>query len=481
MYNKCNMLFLNRFSELSRLRKANERKDSTFIVVWGRRRVGKTRLLLEWLNKTPGGLYWVADESTASIQRRYFALALEQYLPGFSQIEYPDWGVLFDRLAKEARAAHWRGPLVIDEFPYLVATSPELPSILQRFIDHDAKETNMIFALCGSSQRLMQGLVLNANEPLYGRAQEIIKLKPINPFYLQSALNLKDVKKSVEAYSVWGGIPRYWELAASYNERIFESVEALVLDPQGILHEEPMRLLLEESPPAITLRPVLDAIGSGAHKLSEIAARLNLPSTALTRPLERLRDLGYVERETPFGTSEKDTKRSLYKIQDPFLRFWFSVVAPRRSALSQIGKKARLMWLKETLPILWAQTWEDLCRTSISYLSEKLNGVIFEPAKRFWHGNGPEWDVVAESFDKKILLLGEAKWTEKIPSTQFIEHTMNQLIAKGAPYPLSKYAKVYYVIFVPEKPKVYLNLPENIFILDAQNVIMDAGKAALEF
>jgi AAA+ ATPase superfamily predicted ATPase len=468
MYNNDIMLFLNRFSEIERLEKVTNQPESAFLVIWGRRRVGKTRLLLEWL-KNNQGLYWVADESSAIMQRRYFCLALEQRLPGFSQFEYSDWGLLFERLAKEAKLANWRGPLVIDEFPYLVATSPELPSILQRFIDHDAKNINLLFAISGSNQRLMQGLVLNSDEPLYGRAQEIIKLMPLKPKYLQSALQLATARKTIEAYSVWGGIPRYWELATVYKQDINEAIDAIVLNPQGILHEEPMRLLLEESPPAIALRPILDAIGSGVHKLSEIAGRLNLPSTSLSRPLERLRDLGYIEREIPFGTSEKDTKRALYKIKDPFLRFWFHVVAPKRSALSQIDKEARLMWLEEKFPVLQTQAWEDLCRNSIPHLRNRLNNIVFEPAKRFWHGTGPEWDIVSESFNKKILLLGEAKWLDKTPSVQNIERILQELMSKGTVN--QSYETIYYVIFVPEKPKEPMKLSENVFVLDANDVI----------
>ena len=473
------MQFLNRKLELTYLKKIGESQGAAFVVIYGRRRIGKTRLLLEWLNQSQG-LYWVADESSANLQRRYFSLALEQHLSGFSQIEYPDWSIFFERLAKEANQANWRGPLVIDEFPYLVATSPELPSILQRFIDHEAKKAKLIVAICGSDQRLIQGLILNANEPLYGRAQAIIKLEPLHPYYLQFALKLKTAKECVKTYSIWGGIPRYWELAAALEGSLNESIESLVLNPQGILHEEPMRLLLEELPPAITLRPILDAIGFGMHKLSEIAGRLNVPSTSLSRPLERLRDLGYVEKEIPFGALEKNSKRTLYKIKDPFLRFWFDVVAPRRSALSQTTKKNRILWLEKSFPFVIAQTWEELCRQAIPYLSDIWGGIPFEPARRFWHGAGPEWDIVAESFDKKILLLGEVKWKDEIPSVKFLEKTAQELISKGSPSFHSNFANIYYVIFVPEKPKNKKILSNNIFFVDASDVIILAGKAALE-
>ncbi len=465
-----NMLFLNRTTELTRLNRISEQEESSFVVIWGRRRIGKTRLLLEWL-QSQNSVYWVADESAATVQRRYFSLALEQQLPGFAQIEYPDWGILFERLAKEVMTIGWRGPLVMDEFPYLVTTSPELPSILQRFIDHLAPPAKLIVAICGSSQRLMQGLVLDAKEPLYGRAKEIIKLAPIDPAYLKEALKLTDPKDIVKAYSVWGGIPRYWELAAPYGKNLLEAVEALALDPQGILHDEPPRLLLEEAPPATALRPILDVIGLGVHRLSEIAGRLGQPATSLARPLERLRELQFIEKEIPFGIPEVVIKRALYKIKDPFLRFWYGAVAKKRSVLTQVGKQARLLWLQDTLPTLINQTWEELCRTAISHLSTKLDNIIFEPAQRFWHGNGPEWDVVAKAFSKKILLVGEAKWTEKVPSVAFLQEVLSQLIAKGTPYPITEDMTVYYILFIPEKPKVKMQWPKNVYIFDAEDVI----------
>jgi hypothetical protein len=128
-------------------------------------------------------------------------------------------------------------------------------------------------------------------------------------------------------------------------------------------------------------------------------------------------------------------------------------------------------WLKEVLPSLWSKTWEDLCRVSIPHLSVYLNNEIFEIGKRFWHGNGPEWDVVASSFDRKAILLGEAKWSEKIPSASDLESLLHQLIAKGTSVPFQESTTFYYAIFVPEKPKEKINLPKNTFVLDAKEVI----------
>jgi hypothetical protein len=114
-----------------------------------------------------------------------------------------------------------------------------------------------------------------------------------------------------------------------------------VLDPLGPLHREPDRLLLEELPPAMETRPVLDAIGAGAHRLSEIAGRMGRPATSMSRPLQRLVAMGLVRREVPFGESEKKSRRSLYSIDDPFFRLWFRVVAPHRGALAAGSRATR--------------------------------------------------------------------------------------------------------------------------------------------
>lgn len=228
----------------------------------GRRRIGKTRLLLEWSERA-GGVYTVADQSAPDLQRAYFARAISQALPGFADVTYPDWERLLSRLAADAMSAGFTGPIVIDELPYLVAASPELPSILQRWIDHEAKRAKLRVALAGSSQRMMQGLVLSHAAPLYGRARVTIDLAGLSPEHIRAAFGRLTPVAVVEHWAAFGGVPRYWELAAERRGSARDRVLALALDPLGPLFAEPERLLLEESPPAVELRPVLDAIGGG--------------------------------------------------------------------------------------------------------------------------------------------------------------------------------------------------------------------------
>jgi len=341
---------------------------SDVAVVWGRRRIGKTRLLLEWCEKEKG-VYTVADQSAPDTQRAYFARAIAQVLPGFDDVTYPDWDRLLVRLANDAVTRKYHGPIVIDELPYLVQPSPELPSILQRWVDHDCKRAGLRIALAGSSQRMMQGLVLSHDAPLYGRAKVIMELRPLSPEHLGAMFG---ATKIVEGWTAWGGVPRYLELATSRTGTTIDRLTALALDPLGPLFSEPERLLLEESPPAIEMRPVLDAIGAGAHRLSEIAGRIGRPATSVGKPLERLMGMGLVRRETPYAEPERGGKRSLYKIDDPFLRLWFRVVAPNRAALTAGSPASRRALLEPHWPALVGQAWEEICRLALPGIAHRV-------------------------------------------------------------------------------------------------------------
>lgn len=448
------MKFVNRTEELDRLERLATSAGGGLAVVYGRRRIGKTRLLLEWAQRH-GGLYTVADQSAAQVQRRYFAQAVAERLPGFADVEYPDWRSLLARLARDAAALSWRGPLILDELPYLVTVSPELPAVLQRWLDHEALGARLTVAVAGSSQRMMQGLVLSGSSPLYGRAREILDLKPIDPTYLQEVLAPDSVRETVELYTAWGGVPRYWELAAELVGGVAAQVERLVLDPLGPLHREPDRLLLEEVPSALEVRPVLDAIGAGAHRVSEIAARLGRPATSMSRPLERLIEMGLVRREVPFGEPAKTSRRGLYKIADPFFRLWFRVVAPYRGPLASATRAARLQLLVRFWDELAAQAWEDVCRLRLPQLEESHPlgrlGPWTSPS-RWWSGAGPEWDVVAESLDGRRLLLGEAKWSGRPFGRKALDRARAELAAKPPPAHRAPRAgqEVIRALFVPE-------------------------------
>jgi hypothetical protein len=459
------MRWLDREPELARLARLGRRRDGGLAVIWGRRRVGKTRLLLEWV-RASSGIYFVADETAAAVQRRRLAEAVEPHLPGFAAVEYPDWGSLLARLARDAGNAGVRGPIVIDELPYLVAMEPDLPATLQRFIDHDARRARIVLALAGSSQRMMQGLILDRSAPLFGRATEAFEVKPLSPVWLETAHGLRRAVDVVQSWSLWGGLPRYWELAEPFADRR-DAVHDLVLDPAGVLHDEPARLLAEEAPPAVGLRPILDAIGSGASKLGEIAGRIGKPATSLARAMTRLAELGLIVRQTPFGEPERSTKRALYRLSDPFLRMWFSLVAPKRALLAQASRAARLALFDERVLHLDAASWEELCRAAVPSLSGPL-GIECGPASRYWGGAGPEWDVVAKV--DGVHLLGEVKWTTRPLSAAELAAIHARLLAKGRP-PFV-HGDVVHALFVPLLPRSRAQaLPRNVRVVDAAAVL----------
>ena len=212
-------------------------------------------------------------------------------------------------------------------------------------------------------------------------------------------------------------MPRYWELAEAFGGDLDTAVDALILDSTGPLHGEPDRLLREETPPATALRPILDVIGNGAHRISEIAGRLGKPASGLSKPLASLVEMGLVRRETPFGSDPRSGKRSLYRIDDPFLRLWFRVVAPHRAALAAAPRETRLRYWRRHRPSLESLAWEELCRMAVPLLHRSdttLAGLgPWEPAQRYWRGDAPELDVVARSVDGRRLLVGEVKWSMK--------------------------------------------------------------------
>lgn len=410
-----NLPFMNRTSELRKLNRIVSGTAPVLGVVYGRRRCGKSRLLQE-LPKA-GTVYYLADQSDSSLQRQAMARELSGVLPGFDDASYPSWSALFDAVNKRSpRCKNRPITVIIDEFPYLASEDPSLPSVLQKTIDTHTWKTHLI--LCGSSQRMMKGIVLDESAPLYGRAREIIKVRPLKAGWMGEALGV-DGKKAVEHFAVWGGVPRYWELCSEYST-LRRALRELVFDRDGILHEEPRRLLRDNMRTDTQPHSLLALIGSGVHRISEMAGRMGKPAMNLTKPLDLLIDMDLVSREVPFGEAGKNSKRTLYTINDPFCRFWYTYVQPNLSVLEQeLYDRVTEQW-RETFPHICGQAWESLARESIPHL--RIGGYTWNKASRWWarrgSGSHRELDIVAESTDGTALLLGEVKWGAFHPQTE---------------------------------------------------------------
>lgn len=244
--------------------------------------------------------------------------------------------------------------------------------------------------------------------------------------------SIRDANRAVEAFAVWGGTPRYWELARDHKD-LKSAIRTLVLSPLGVLHEEPQRLLLDDLRDTTQAASILALIGRGCHRLSEIAGRLGKPATSLSRPLQRLIELDLVRRDVPFGASVRSSKRTLYQIVDPFLRFWFRFIEPNRSRLEAREIALVSSEVMRTLPQHTSNVWEELSRASVVPLH--CFGSDWETARRWW-GRGTdrkpmELDVVAESQDGNAILFGEVKWSRSVN----VERELDLLREKSARFP----------------------------------------------
>jgi uncharacterized protein len=435
--------FLDRDEETARLARLLKSREGSLAVLYGRRRCGKSRLLREVLPQEQS-IYYVGDEREGALQRASLASEIARLLPEFDRVSYPDWDSLCARFWNEASPGT---ALVLDEFPALAAVAGELPSVLQKYVDR-YPERRIHLLLAGSSQRLMQGLALDRTAPLFGRAREILKIVPLRAGWIQRALPLPDPVQAVEAYAVWGGVPRYWELAGDHPD-LTAAVRALVLSPLGVLYEEPSRLLLDDLRDTAQAASILGLIGQGCHRASEIAARLEKPATSLSRPLERLIEMDLVARETPFGTSVRSSKRTLYRIADPFLRFWFRFVQPDRSRLEARQLAAVERDVATSFSHHVGEVWKELARASVPAL--ECFGRTWGPAGRWW-GPGQdrqplEIDVVAESDSGDALLIGEVKWT----APDDLARTLHELERKAAQLPFVEGRKVFLALWLKEQ------------------------------
>ena len=452
------MKFVDRIDEATRLKDALAREKSSLVVMYGRRRLGKSTLIKRVLSEND--VYFLADRSEGQHQRALLAKVIAQVFPDFEKLSYPDWESMF-------RAVNYRTDkrftLCLDEFPYLVEQSPELPSVLQKLVDEKQLKYNLV--LCGSSQNMMYGLFLDSTAPLYGRADEIMRLTPIRLPYIQEALNL-NAMNAIEEYAVWGGVPRYWELREN-RISLDDAMWHNILSVNGALYEEPIKLLQDDVKDIVKTSTIMSYIGTGANRLSEIAARCNEPATNLSRPLKKLVDLGFLEKDVPFGIDEKNAKKSLYKIADPFMAFYYQFVVPNRSFI-ELGRR---LPIEQALTAHFSESvnmqWEKLCRDAVT--GNLVNGVVYGKAKRSWGSvfnedkkpEQVEFDVMAESLDKKSLLVGECKWTTGENDKQLTA----ALLRKANLLPFAKNYTIVPVLFLKNAPKgdsENVMLPEDV-------------------
>lgn len=442
------MVFLDRKEEKARLDRLFDATEGALACLYGRRRCGKTRLLRECVARRANVFYHVADKSDRSAQMSRFIHEVSTRIPAFRAVVPGDWGTILDLWVQLAP----RGAiLVLDEFPYLAQRDEALPSILQRICD-ELPDTGHKIVICGSSQRMMQGFVLKQSEPLYGRAKEILPISPLRFEWMKVAFPSWRPMDRLKAWGVWGGVPRYWELQAGEAD-LWGCVRHNVCSPLGILRTEPQFLLLDDMGDTAQASAVLSFVGNGANRPSEIASRMGRPATDLARPLQRLAELGLVEKETPFG-ADAHGKKSLYRIADNFLNFWYTFVQPNLSRDDFLDSAADQALFNDRYGIYLGTVWERLVRETLRKKELPKCSILWRNAARWW-GTGldrrpMEIDIVAESSDGGTLLVGEAKLTVKEGGAARLLSSLEEN-ARNLPF-AGRYAKIVTRLFVADNP-----------------------------
>jgi AAA+ ATPase superfamily predicted ATPase len=408
--------FFSRERELAELDAVVAQRDAQFILVYGRRRVGKTTLLLHWAQRTGRPyIYWVARRDTPDIVRQSFARALWRWAYPEGERTEPsrvdDWELLFELMAE--KIGDQPVILIFDEFSYAVGSDPSLSSHLQALWDHRLKEKPVTLILAGSHIGTMVDLMAY-HAALYGRFTAQLPVDPLPFSALADFLPRYSVAQRVAIYAVAGGIPAYLERFDD-GESVGANIRRLFMRRTGMFRSEPFVLIGDViRRDTQTYEAVLGAVAAGRRTPKEIGSVVGFPSTHLSPYLKQLRDLRLIERRLP-ATIPREKRRSSrsgrYHLADPYLRFYFRFIAPNLDLVEQ--ELDGLLWERiaaQFRAFVGATAFEDLCR-EWTLVQARAGKLPFAPeiVGEHWSPEG-QIDVVAVNWQEKAILLGECKW-----------------------------------------------------------------------
>lgn len=386
------------------LQKMNKRyRDGRFecIIIYGRRRVGKTALINEFCKDKPT-ISFSALDTTSRENLRTLSKAIGSYKnpEGRTAPEYRTYEDALDEitvLAKDSRVV-----FVIDEFPYLAKAEPSISSRLQHLIDHAWSEGQLYLILCGSSMSFMEYQVLGYESPLYGRRTAQFKIEPLT--YQETAVFNPQLTAEENAlvYGITGGVPHYINKLA-VRDNLKEALLENLFDRSSYLFEEPENLLKQELREPAVYNSIITAIAEGASRMNEIVTKTGFDSGTCSKYLKVLIDLGIVRKETP--VTEKAGKKSIYSIADNFFRFWYRFVPQNITAISS-GRITRNyeMTVGRFLQDFMGLVFEKMCRDYLIYYSEELPMNLKEIGR--WWGSNPKPDSKGEHRQVEIDLVG---------------------------------------------------------------------------
>ena len=390
--------FVDRDLELDQLTDCYESETAEFVVIYGRRRLGKSELVRQSIADRNDAVYYQSVESTAPNQLEQFVDAATAQFPSLRNVRR-DWEALLEALGREDAI------VVIDEFPFLLDEDESLPSRIQRVWDTELQETGLTLVLVGSSISVMEDKVLSGSAPLYGRRTATIDLGPLSVADTRQFVPEYDAGTAISVWSIFGGTPYYLQ-TIDPDQSLGTNVQQAILSERGLLYSEPEFLLRTELRQPNTYFSILRALAHGRRTPNEIAGMAGVDSGSLSTYLQKLRRLRLVERHIPVTESPTASKRGRYRIAAPLFRFWFRFVYGNQDQLRILDEDAYDELVAPELADYVSPLFERLCQQAVPDLIDRQ----FRDVGQWWFKEH-ELDVLG--LTNEGLVAGECKFTSR--------------------------------------------------------------------
>lgn len=409
-------MFFGRSEELESMNKRYNKNRFECVIIYGRRRVGKTSLIREFC-KDKKDIYFSAIRGTAQDNLEELSKAIYMYKePENPQAPiYASFADAFDEITNIVKKE--QVVFVIDEYPYLAEADGSVSSRLQHIIDHVWQDSNLYLILCGSSMSFMENQVLGYESPLYGRRTAQYKIQAMNYREITVFNPELDAGDQALVYGITGGIPHYINKLDVVND-VDEAIIENIFDSSAYLFEEPENLLKQELREPAVYNSIISAIAGGASRVNEIATKVGLATGACSKYLKVLLDLEIVRKETPI--TEKPGKKTIYVIEDNFFRFWYRFVSKNLSSVN--AGRIKLIYdaaIRKYYPDYMGLVFEKMCKEYLLYYENNPDYVIKEIGQ--WWGTDKknrkeiQIDIVGTLAEGKEYIIGSCKYkNEKI-------------------------------------------------------------------
>lgn len=404
-------MFIGRTNELSVLEECYRRDRFQFLVMYGRRRVGKTSLLKEF-SKYHRTIFFSAQEKNDALNLDDFSKTVLSFFGDGYFETFRDWETAFRYVGD--RVDNDRIVLIIDEFPFIASENPSVKSILQHTIDHIWKQKNIFLILCGSSISFMENDVMGYKSPLYGRSTGQIEIQAFD-YYDSTKFfpNYSNTDKLI-AYGILGGIPCYLE-TFNDNVSIEKNIADQILRTGSFLRDEPQLLLKMELREPALYNSIFEVIAKGASRLNDISTKTHEESQKCSKYLTTLQNIKLVERIVPCGEMDS-SKKSLYRICDNFCKFWYRFLFSNKSYYEMLGTEASASEIMQDMSDYMGHIFENVCQQYMIRLA-KANKLPFIPHDiGKWWGANPQTksqddiDILCFSRDRKSAIFCECKF-----------------------------------------------------------------------